>query len=109
MSKRTKIARAIILFKAGQNKTGPRVRRINLREQKALIVTKADIVSRPILLDQLPLQQQCLLLISNKVHLKIPYRVKESPGLVICTLLPRGHEMVSQSLPEVTGFSHVDH
>jgi hypothetical protein len=71
MCERTEISCAISLLEPRCLKLWPRIIEIHFYEKKAFIIPKAYIVAGPILFDELPLQQQSFLLVSNFMNFKV--------------------------------------
>ena len=99
MGEGPEITGSIILPEPCQYKPRPRICRVDLGEEKALIIPEAHIIPGPILLDELSFEKKRLLLITHEMHFKVPDGIKKGPGLEI-GLLPAGrHEIAPQSLP----------
>src|ERR1700693_5727694 len=109
MRKRPEISVSIFLLQAAQLKAGNRVREIHFDQQKALIVPKTDVVLRTEFLDQLAFKQKSLRLVSNKMHLKIPYAIEQSARLQICSHPTGRHKILGQPFSEIPVFADIDH
>lgn len=109
MSKRSEVSSPIVLLESSQLKSRPWFLHVHFDEEKALIVTKSDVVLRSILLDQLAFEQERLGLIAHFMNIKIPDTLNEGAGLVLCHSLPGRSEIGSETLSQIPRLPNIDH
>lgn len=98
----------VIFSYPGQLKLRPGILQVNFHEEKSFIIPESDIVFGSVLLDQLPLEEQRLLFVSDDVILEIPDALNQRAGFVLGETLPRGIEIGRQPLPEILGLTDID-
>ena len=81
MSIRTEITRTIVFLETSKPKTRPLLSLIHFHQQKAFIIAKRNVVTRPVFLDQLSFEQQRLGFALDSVGLKIPRRIEHGSRL----------------------------
>ena len=106
---RTEIARAIVLLESREPETRPFFRHVDFDEKKALVVTKRNVVSRPIFLDQFALQQERFRVTAHGMRFEIPNRIKHGARLQIGLRHFRWQEVGADAFVQIARFADVNH
>src|SRR6266576_3719403 len=105
---RTEVARAIVLFDAGEGETRDRVVEINFDEKKAFVVAKADVVARMKFFDEFAFQEEGFGFAANDVIIKIVNAVDERAEFEVPTHATGGLEVLRDAFAQVAGFADVN-
>ena len=105
---RPEVTRAVIFLETRQAKARPFFGRIDLHHEEALVVAKRNIVTGPVFLDQLALEQQGFRLALHGVRFEIPNGLEHGARLDVGLRQFRRHEVGAHALAQVARFPDVD-
>ena len=105
---RTVIARPVVFLQPHQREFGKRILQVDLQLQEIFIIAERDVVFRPELLDQPPLEEHRFGVRPHHMHGEIPHRVEQRPRLQIRQPRSRRREILRQPLAQIPRFAHVD-
>ena len=102
------VARAVVLLHARELEARERIVQVHLHEQELFVIAKADVVARPVFLDQLALEQQRLRLALDRVRLEVPDAVEQRERLAIVMMPPTRMKILADALEQIARLADID-
>ena len=109
MRKRPEVARAVILFHAGELETRKRVIEVHFDQEELFVVAKTDVVARAIFLDELAFEQERFGLAFDRVRFEVPDAFKQRQRFAVVMMLASGMKILADALIEITRLADVDY
>ena len=108
VGKWSEIARPVLAPQAGQLEAGDGILQLHADEEEALVVTEADVVLGPPLLDELPLEEHRLGVAPDLVPLVVGGAVNQRAGLDVGLGPPGRGEVVGEATPQIDRLADID-
>ncbi len=108
VGKGAEVSGTVLFFRADGGEAREGIAHLDAHVEEAFVIAESDIVTRPVVFDQLALQQERFLLVADHVDLEIVDGIHQGAGLEIRPGFPRGGEIGGEAAFQIQGLADIN-